>query len=65
MKAFDPDRKEMDILDDAKIVDLYLQRDETAIEETSVRYGSRLRSLAYGIVEDLQTAQECENDTYL
>ena len=52
-------------MDDAKIVDLYLQRNETAIEETSVRYGSRLRSLAYGIVEDLQTAQECENDTYL
>ena len=52
-------------MDDAKIIDLYLQRDEAAIEETSARYGSRLRSLAYGIVEDFQTAQECENDTYL
>lgn len=52
-------------MDDAKIVDLYLQRSEAAIRETSDRYGSRLRALAYGIVEDLQTAEECENDTYL
>ena len=52
-------------MDDTKIVDLYLQRNETAINETSDRYGNRLRSLAYGIVEDLQTAEECENDTYM
>ena len=65
VKAFNPGRKEMDILDDTKIVDLYLQRNEAAIKETSDRYGNRLRSLAYGIVEDLQTAEECENDTYM
>ena len=52
-------------MDDAKIVDLYLQRNEVALKETADRYGTRLRSLAYGIVEDLQTAEECENDTYL
>lgn len=52
-------------MDDTKIVDLYLQRNEAAIKETSDRYGNRLRSLAYGIVEDLQTAEECENDTYM
>lgn len=52
-------------MDDTKIVDLYLQRNETAINETSDRYGNRLRSLAYGIVEDLQTAEECENDTHM
>ena len=65
VKAFNPCRKEMDILDDTKIVDLYLQRNEAAIKETFNRYGNRLRSLAYGIVEDLQTAEECENDTYM
>lgn len=52
-------------MDDPAIVDLYLQRDETAIRETTEKYGRRLRSLAYGIVEDLHTAEECENDTYM
>ena len=52
-------------MEDGKIVELFLQRNESAIQETSNRYGRRLRSLAYGIVEDLLTAQECENDTYL
>lgn len=52
-------------MDDRKIVELYLSRDEAAIKHTSEKYGSRLRSLAYGIVNDRQTAEECENDTYL
>lgn len=52
-------------MDDNKIVELYLCRDETAIMQTSERYGNRLRSLAYGIVNDQQTAEECENDTYM
>lgn len=55
----------MKALDDNRIVELYLLRDETAIEHTTHIYGSRLRSLAYGIVRDLQTAEECENDTYM
>lgn len=52
-------------MDDNKIVELYLQRNETAIEHTAEKYGSRLRSLSVGIVNDIQTAEECENDTYL
>ena len=52
-------------MDDNKIVELYLQRDETAITQTSDKYGKRLKNLAYGIVSDSQTAEECENDTYL
>lgn len=51
-------------MDDNRIVELYLLRDETAIGQTSEKYGTRLRSLAYGIVNDRQTAEECENDTY-
>lgn len=51
-------------MDDSRIVELYLLRDETAIGQTSEKYGTRLRSLAYGIVNDRQTAEECENDTY-
>ncbi len=52
-------------MDDNRIVELYLLRDETAIKHTSEKFGSRLRSLAYGITNDRQTAQECENDTYM
>lgn len=52
-------------MDDNKIIDLYLLRDEAAIKLTTEKYGSRLRSLAYGIVKDRQTAEECENDTYM
>ena len=52
-------------MDDRGIVALYLRRDETAIRQTAEKYGSRLRTLAYGIVNDLQTAEECENDAYM
>ena len=55
----------MKALDDNRIVDLYLSRDETAITQTSEKYGNSLRKIAYGIVEDLHTAEECENDTYM
>ncbi len=52
-------------MEDTKIVELYLQRSEMAIAQTAAQYGSRLRSLSYGIVQDHETAEECENDTYL
>ena len=65
VKAFNTGRKEMKALDDHNIVALYLQRDEAAITQTKEKYGSRLRRLAHGIVDDLQTAEECENDTYM
>ena len=55
----------MKALDDNRIVNLYLLRDETAISQTAEKYGNRLRNVAYGIVEDLNTAEECENDTYM
>lgn len=52
-------------MDDGKIVDLYLLRDEAAIRETAEKYGGRLRALALRIVCDAETAEECENDAYL
>jgi len=55
----------MKALDDNRIVELYLQRDETAITETAMVYGGRLRMLSYGILQDAEAAEECENDTYL
>ena len=55
----------MKTLDDSRIVELYRMRDEEAIRKTAEKYGSRLFSLAYGIVHDRQTSEECENDTYM
>lgn len=52
-------------MEDEKIVQLYLDRDESAIKLSSEKYGSRLRTLSLGITSDIQTAEECENDTYL
>ena len=52
-------------MEDNRIVELYLARDEAAISQTSDKFGARLYSLAYGIVDDRQTAEECENDTYM
>lgn len=52
-------------MDDREIVELFLARDESAIQRTSEKYGRRLRSLSYGIVKNAQTAEECEDDTYL
>lgn len=51
-------------MEDAEIVTLFLRRDENAICQASGKYGARLRQIAYGIVENAQTAEECENDTY-
>lgn len=52
-------------MEDTKIVELYLKRNERAIEETSVKYGSRLKKIAYNIVGSSADADECENDMYL
>jgi len=53
------------VLDDSRIVDLYLARDEMAVEYSANKYGDRLKKLAYGIVCDRLTAEECESDTYM
>lgn len=51
-------------MDDEKIVELYLSRNETAIAVTSEKYGSRLRTIALHITGDQQFSEECENETY-
>jgi RNA polymerase sigma-70 factor (ECF subfamily) len=51
-------------MDDSQIVELYLNRNEDAIKETADKYGSRLRGIAYRILNDWETAEECENDAY-
>lgn len=52
-------------MEDGQIVELFLARDETAVQFASEKYGLRLRSLALHIAGEVQTAEECENDAYL
>ena len=52
-------------MDDDKIIDLFLSRDEQAISETSSSYGKFLLQAAKRITESDADAEECVNDTYL
>lgn len=52
-------------MEDNQIIDLYWQRDQQAISETSGRYGGYLRRIAHNILENHADAEECENDTYV
>ncbi len=52
-------------MEDAQIIALFLQRDESAIAHTAEKYGPRLRRLALGILGDHSACEECENDAYL
>lgn len=51
-------------MEDRQIIDLYLRREERAITATAEKYGTRLRSVAFGILRDEESSRECENDTY-
>ena len=52
-------------LSDEALIDLYWQRDESAITETDRKYRNYLLSLAYPIVSDKLDCEECLSDTYL
>lgn len=50
---------------DEQIVDLYWDRNEDAIRQTQLKYGSYLSKVADNILANLEDSQECVNDTYL
>ena len=52
-------------MDDNLIIELYWKRCESAIAETSAKYGRYCRKIAYHILADEQDAEESVNDTYL
>lgn len=52
-------------VEDREIVALYWKRDETAIAETTARYGNYCYSIAYNILHNKEDAGECVNDTYM
>ena len=52
-------------MEDAQIVCLYWDRDETAIRETENKYDRYLTKIAYNILYDMEDSRESVNDTYL
>jgi RNA polymerase sigma-70 factor (ECF subfamily) len=53
------------IMNDNKILALYNNRDESAITETSAKYGGYCTAIAMNILQNKQDADECVNDTWL
>ena len=47
---------------DAHIVELFWQRDETALTEAKSKYGAYCQSIAMNILRNREDAQECVND---
>lgn len=52
-------------MEDSKIVELYLQRDENAIKETKIKYEKYCSYIANNILNSTLDTEECVNDTYL
>lgn len=52
-------------MNDAKIIRLYWERNESAITETKNKYGSYCFSIAYNILSNREDSEECLNDTWL
>lgn len=53
-----------DKVDDKQIIELYWQRSENALQETSNKYGKLCLHLARNMLWNLEDAEECVNDTY-
>lgn len=50
---------------DESIIQLYFERDETAIGETNRKYGSYCYRVADNILHSREDSEECVNDTWL
>ena len=50
---------------DERIVELYWQREESAVSETQAKYGRYLTKIAYNILTDMEDSLETVNDTYM
>ena len=51
-------------IDDNKIVQLYFDRDENAVNATAEKYGNYCNSIAINILGNKEDAEECVSDTY-
>ena len=52
-------------MDDKRIIELFLARDEEAIKKTQEKYGALCRSIAANILARSEDVEECVNDVLL
>ena len=52
-------------MEDQKIIDLFLARDESALLNASAKYGAYLYRVANNIADSKEDTEECVNDTLL
>lgn len=52
-------------MQDEQILELFWNRDESAITETETKYGKKLTKIAHNILGNQSDVEECVNDTYL
>jgi RNA polymerase sigma-70 factor (ECF subfamily) len=52
-------------LEDSKIISLFFERSEQAVEELDRKYGTAVKKTAANILRDRLDVEECVNDTYL
>ena len=52
-------------MEDRDIVALYFARNEDAIKESSVKYGTYVTGISMSILQNALDAEECVNDTWL
>ena len=51
-------------MEDNKIIELYWQRDETAINQSQIKYGTYCGTIANNILHSAEDTAECVNDTW-
>lgn len=52
-------------MQDTQIIDALFERDESAVNGLSERFGKLCLKIAYNVLENSEEAEECVNDTYL
>ncbi len=52
-------------MEDSKIIELYFERNQSAISETKEKYGKLIKRISKNILGNSEDSEECENDTYL
>ena len=53
------------MLEDEKIIELFFERSEQAIQELDIKYGKVCYRLSYNILKCWHDAEECVNDAYM
>ena len=52
-------------MEDWQIIGQYWSRNESAIQETDIKYGQLLHSITWNILANSEDSEECVSDTYL